>query len=159
LTLSSELDRRQKGLLSILAKMTNLVSFREPFIEGFRMGGRRTSLGRKTLGRFLDSLGPLRFEDASDNAQRHEEILRKWFAILDLPISGETASVSQKKLDKLDSTTAAVELAWLEHGNEEAPQGGEGSSNFATSGRRVGGTVAAAAVVGLAVLPSMWGGR
>lgn len=148
LTIARDLDHRQKALVSILARMTEVSAFRETFVAEAGKTVRKP-LGRKTLGRWLDAVGPIRFEDVVESAQRQEEILRKWLMVLDFPIQEETVSVSQKRLDKVDSSRFAIELAWEEHG-----QGPEGSSNFATS-RRAQGTIALVAGLGLALLPSM----
>jgi hypothetical protein len=154
LTISRSLDHRQRGLVSILARMTSVPSFQEAFQTMARLdrgeGARRPlTFGRKTLGRWLEAVGPLRFEEVIDNPQRQEELVRKWLATIDLPVRGETSLASQKKLDQIDSNTAAVARAWLE---EEGASGG--SPNFATS-RRAKGTVTLLVGLGAAVLPGL----
>ena len=69
------------------------------------------------------AIEPLTLELVRDNRFRREELVRRWLATWGIPIDGETATVSQQRLDALDYRRTQREYAVAEQARrEEAEQ-------------------------------------
>jgi hypothetical protein len=152
--IESSLSDSQANLLGFLAQahldssvMSALSTYGQEVAAGLaeKAEGKRPVLGKKTLGRWLDRLAVVRFEEVIEPTVRQEELLRKWLAVLGIPVRGETPAQSAKRLSHIDAASAAVMLAWSSDTS--------GTPNLATTSskqRRRQGLVGVAAAIGLA---------
>jgi hypothetical protein len=109
---------------------------------------RRPKLGRRTIERWIELMPVATLSRLVDDGNRREEAIRKWFAVLEIKVPGETKAVSLRRLSMIDSTAAQVALA-----QEQGKSGG--SKNVLGSS---GGVGLMAGVVGLVYGYSVVGG-